>query len=86
MRDGHLPLVRALVAQGALDPRYKTYPFGDSFLTMAQDRGHDEIALFLQSALARPELTRKLVETGEINYGQDELDKSGSTRLCTRAI
>ena len=39
---------------------------------MAQDRGYDEIALFLQEALARPELTRKWVETGEIDYGQDE--------------
>ena len=42
VREGHLPLVRALVDRGALDPRYKTYPFGDSLLTMAQDRGHDD--------------------------------------------
>src|SRR4051812_31049058 len=42
VRDGHLPLVRMLVAQGAFDPRYKTYPFGDSLLTMAEDRGYDE--------------------------------------------
>ena len=72
VREGHLPLVRALVAQKAFDPRYKSYPFGDSLLTMAQDRGHDEIARFLQDALANPDLTRKWGETGEIDYGQDE--------------
>jgi uncharacterized protein len=72
VREGHLPLVRVLVEHKALDPRYKTYPFGDSFLTMAQDRGYDEIARFLQDALANPDLTRKWVETGEIDYGLDE--------------
>ena len=75
VRDGHVPLVRALVAHKALDPHYKTYPFGDSFLTMAQDRGHEEIALLLQDALARPELTRKWAETGAIDYGQDDGQK-----------
>ena len=64
VREGHLPLVRVLVERKALDPSYKTYPFGDSLLTMAQDRGHDEIALFLQDALARPELTRKWATEG----------------------
>lgn len=72
VREGHLALVRALVERKALDPNYKTYPFGDSFLTMAQDRGHEEIAQFLQDALARPDLTRKWVDTGEIDYQQDE--------------
>lgn len=75
VRDGHVPLVRALVAHKALDPHYKTYPFGDSFLTMAQDRGHEEIAVLLQDALARPESTRKWVETGDIDYGQDDGQK-----------
>jgi len=72
VREGHLPVVRALVAQKALDPSYKAYPFGDSFLTMAEDRGHDEVASFLQEALADPALTRKWRETGEIDYGQDD--------------
>jgi hypothetical protein len=71
VREGHLALVRVLVERRALDPNYKTYPFGDSFLTMAQDRGHDQIARFLRDALGRPELTRKWVETGEIDYQQD---------------
>ena len=72
VRERHLALVRALVERKALDPNYKTYPFGDSFLTMAQDRGYEEIARFLQDALAGPDLTRKWVDTGEIDYQQDE--------------
>ena len=72
VREGHLPVVRTLVARGAFDPHYKTYPFGDTFLTMAEDRGYDEIARVLRDALSRPELSRKWVETGDIDYGQDE--------------
>jgi len=72
VRERHLALVRALVERKALDPNYKTFPFGDSFLTMAQDRGYEEIARFLQDALAGPDLTRKWVDTGEIDYQQDE--------------
>ena len=61
-----------LVDHLALDPAYKSYPFGDSFLTLARDRSHDEIARFLEDALARPELTRKWVETGHIHFQQDQ--------------
>jgi ankyrin repeat protein len=72
VREGHLALVRLLVERKALDPRYKTYPFGDSFLTIAQDRGHHEVAGVLEDGLNQPELTSKWVETGEIDYGQDD--------------
>ena len=72
VREGHLPLVRVLVERGAYDPSYKAYPFGDSLLTIAQDRGHDEIALLLEDALRQPGLTRKWRETGGIDYEQDE--------------
>jgi hypothetical protein len=75
VREGHLPLVRALVNQRALDPTYKSYPFGDSFLTIARDRGYDEMALFLEQTLANRELTRKWSETGDIDYVQDEEQK-----------
>jgi ankyrin repeat protein len=72
VREGHFDLVRALVARRAFDPSYKAYPFGDTFLTMAQDRGHGEIASLLQDAQSRPELTQKWKETGEIDFNQDE--------------
>jgi uncharacterized protein len=72
VREGHLSVVQALIEQRAFDPGYKTYPFGDSLLTMAQDRGYDEIAALLQDSLANPELTRKWRETGVIDYRQDD--------------
>lgn len=72
IREGHLAVVRLLVDNLALDPEYQSYPFGDSFLTLAKDRGHDDIVRVLDDALARPELTRKWVETGHIDFQQDE--------------
>ena len=71
VREGHLPVVRLLVARQALNPRYKTYPFGDSLLTMATDRGYDEIAAHLEETLRHPEMTRAWPETGDIDYQQD---------------
>jgi len=76
VREGRLPVVRALVDQGALDPNYKSYPFGDSFLTMARDRDHAEVVSFLEESLSNPSLTRKWPETGDIDYGQDEEKKN----------
>jgi hypothetical protein len=70
VREGHFGLVKALVDRGAYDPGYKSYPFGDTLLTIARDRGFDEIATLLESALERG-LARKWVETGEIDYEQD---------------
>src|SRR2546421_7114164 len=52
IREGHLPVVRYLLEQGA-DPTYCTYPFQDSLLTMAQDREHHEVARFLLDLLSR---------------------------------
>lgn len=72
VREGHLALVRELVAAGAFDPSYRSYPFGDDLLTMARDREHHDIAALLENALSRPELTRQWVDTGEIDFGQDE--------------
>src|SRR5215813_14931957 len=36
VREGHLDLVRYLVQRGALDPTYKTHPFLDSLVTVAE--------------------------------------------------
>jgi uncharacterized protein len=72
VREGHLPLVQLLVDRGAFDPGYKTYPFGDTLPTMARDRGREDIARLLETAATTPGMTRKWVDTGEIDYGQDE--------------
>jgi uncharacterized protein len=75
VREGHVALVRALVERQAFDPAYKAYPFGDSLLTIAQDRGHTEVARILGETITRPGMTRKWRDTGEIDYGQDETQK-----------
>ena len=40
VREGHTEIVRYLLEQGADASSYRTYPFQDSLLTMAQDREH----------------------------------------------
>jgi ankyrin repeat protein len=71
VREGHLELVRLLVDRGAYDPGYKSYPFGETLVTIARDRGYEEIVALLESARERG-LAHKWVDTGEIDYQQDE--------------
>ena len=71
VREGHVALVKELVAAGAFDPSYKTYPFGDDLLTMARDREYDEIVRILEDAARDPELAKTWSETGNIDYRQD---------------
>lgn len=71
VREGHLELVRELVERRAYHPGYKSYPFGDTLLTIARDRAFDEIAKVLESAVPRG-LAHKWPETGEIDYEQDD--------------
>src|SRR5215467_7543084 len=75
VREGHLDLVRYLVGRGALDPAYKTHPFMDSLVMVADDRGYDEIAQFLKQSLSDPRLTREWGDTGKIDYGRDETQR-----------
>lgn len=51
VREGHAPLVRYLLDQGA-DPTYRTYRFKDSLLQMARQREYDEVAAMIEEALA----------------------------------
>ncbi len=51
VREGHASLVRFFLERGA-DPAYRTYPYGDSLLTMAEEREHTEVAAVVRSALA----------------------------------
>jgi ankyrin repeat protein len=52
VREGHLDVVRFLLEKGA-DPTYRTYPFQDSLLVMAQDREHRDVANVLLEILSR---------------------------------
>ena len=52
VREGHLDIVRFLADHGADTAVYRTYPFSDSLLTMAEDREYGEIADFLKERAA----------------------------------
>jgi ankyrin repeat protein len=75
IREGHLDLVRYLVAHGALDPDYKTHPFLESLITVTDDRGYDAIAQFLKESLNDSGVTRERGDTGKIDHGMDETQR-----------
>lgn len=52
VREGHRDIVEFLLDHGA-DPAYRSYPFQESLLTFAEDRGHDEVAQLLRGRLTR---------------------------------
>ena len=54
VREGHVDVVRFLIEQGAYSGKYKTYPYGETLLTMAEDRGSAAIAALLREAASRP--------------------------------
>jgi len=53
VREGHTRLVRFLAERGGIDPSYRSYPFQDTLLTIAEDRGHSAVAAVLREQLAR---------------------------------
>jgi ankyrin repeat protein len=71
VREGHLEIVRFLAERGGVNPKYKTYPYNEPLLTVAADRGYDEIAGVLQvhSANADPDLP--VEEVQNIEYDSD---------------
>lgn len=69
VREGHVDLVAFLVERGAFDPSYRTHPFLDLLLTVADDRGFEEIKLILQQAVN----TREWGDTGAIDFEKDEI-------------
>jgi len=73
VREGHEALVEYLLGLGALAPAYKIYPFNDSLLTIAEDRGFNHIALMLKEYLADPARCRYKGDNGEILYNRSEL-------------
>jgi uncharacterized protein len=75
VREGHLDLVSYLVKHGALDPTYKTHPFLDSLVTVAEDRGYDGVVVLLKQGLADPALTHEWGDTGKIDYGKNETER-----------
>ncbi|MBI4418743.1 MAG: ankyrin repeat domain-containing protein [Ignavibacteriales bacterium] len=76
VREGHLDIVRFLVSCRALDPTYLVHPFRDSLLTIAQDRGHVEIARYVSQSLNDTNLIYKWGDTGKIDHRMDESQRS----------
>jgi ankyrin repeat protein len=75
VREGHLELVKYLLDNGAHDPGYKTYPFLDSLLTVAQDRDHKEIETLLEQYNNDPALCKFRGDNGKIYFDRTELQK-----------
>lgn len=72
VREGHLEAVQYLIDHKALDPGYKTHPFLEPLVTVAEDRGYEEIARALRTSLEDPGLTYEWGDTGKIDHGLDE--------------
>lgn len=72
VREGHVELVKYLLKHGAYDPSYKTYPFLDNLPTVANDRGHLEIARLLETYASDPTQQKYKGDTGQIYYNRTE--------------
>ena len=72
VREGHVELVEFLANQGAFDPSYRTHPFLDSLLTVAEERGFTQITRILQQPLE----AREWGDTGAIDFQKDETQTS----------
>lgn len=78
VRENHLAVARFLLEHGAHDPSYGSYPFHDSFLTMAKDRDYQEMEVLLNeqdAALAlknSPSADGGPGGVGHISYDRDE--------------
>lgn len=72
VREGHAALVNFLLDKGALDPGYITYPFKDTMLTVAGDRGFEEIVSLLKEYLDHPDRCKYKGDNGTIIYEMTE--------------
>jgi uncharacterized protein len=72
VREGHVETVQYLIGHEALDPGYKTHPFLEPLVTVAEDRGYDEIVRILEEGLNDPALVHAWGDTGKIDHGLDE--------------
>jgi hypothetical protein len=72
VREGHLATVKYLAEHGAANPNYVTYPYRESLLTVARDRGYEQIAQLLEARYAGEDKTRREEEGGEIEDLRDE--------------
>jgi ankyrin repeat protein len=72
VREGHADLTRYLLDHGAHNPDYKTYPFLDNLATIALERGHRQIATWLEQYNSNRDLCKFSGDNGEIHYNKSE--------------
>lgn len=72
VRQGHVDLVRILADRGAANPNYVTYPYRESLIVLARDRGYETIAAVLKERYAAEDHGRPEEEGGTIEDGRDE--------------
>jgi uncharacterized protein len=69
VREGHLAIVELLIERGA-DLAYRSYPFNDSLLMMAEDREHGDVAALLRQHLSRRfalgTLTKEILDAARV--------------------
>ncbi|MES1226595.1 MAG: ankyrin repeat domain-containing protein [Bacteroidota bacterium] len=73
VREGHTDLVKYLLDNGAHDPAYKTYPFGDNLQTVAADRGYHNIVTLLDQYAGITSLHKFKGDNGKIYFPRTEL-------------
>ena len=71
VREGHLDIVRFLAERGGINPKYKTYPYNEPLLTVATDRGYDDIAAVLRAHAVHPDPDLPVEEVRDIEYDTD---------------
>ena len=75
VREGHINLVDRLGQIGAANSNYVTYPYRETLITQALDRGHHEIATTLEALYAASDPARPEDEGGEILYEMDDTQR-----------
>jgi uncharacterized protein len=74
VREGHGAVVAYLLEHGAADPKYETYPYRETVVTIAEDRGDHESARLLGEYLSRPDRP-SIGDSMEIFYEKLDLDR-----------
>jgi ankyrin repeat protein len=72
VREGHVELVRFLIDRGAGNPNHVTYPYRETLVTVARDRGYDTIVRMLEDAYATGDRSRPEEEGGDTDFGRDD--------------
>ena len=67
VRENHIDVVRFLLGRGAAKPKYETYPYRESLVVVARDRGYEPIARLLEESMEPSEE----FDGGEIQYPPD---------------